>query len=170
MNKMELQETLVLISGKSVKHIVKNICGEKLGHGATRAVYVLKHNPKYVVKIEHHPENGDFANVGEFRNYLNYSETFLQNWLAPCQVINETGQVLIQQRVYNSEKKHPEKIPTVFTDTKRANFGWIKNKFVCCDYSFLVFPLPNKLKRAKWWDCNSKEMSCIGKRPKTKLK
>lgn len=128
--------------------------------GAYRHVYILKQNPNYVVKIEVDPSLAQFANATEWRNYVNNKEwDYLKDWLAPCEIINETGQVMIQRRVTREGKKpkdYPTHVPFVFTDLKRENFGWIGEKFVCCDYSYLLTFIvksgKSKYKRAKWWN------------------
>lgn len=142
------------LRGKTIAQIIKFNCGEKIGEGVHRDVYELKTNPEYVVKIERDPSTGDFANVTEWRNYINNKDwKFLGQWLAPCELINETGQVMIQRRVEHRRRKdYPKYIPSVFTDLKLRNFGWIGDRFVCCDYSFMPFTLgKNKMKYVKWW-------------------
>lgn len=142
------------ISGKTFKQQVNFLCGEKIGEGLYRDVYVLKQNPKYVVKVETDPSRTTFANVTEWRNYINNKDwTFLEKWLASCEAINETGQILIQERVSWDGKKrkdYPKYIPSIFTDLKLKNFGWIGDRFVCCDYSMFVLGQV-KMKYAKWW-------------------
>lgn len=139
---------------RSVDSIAKSICAEFIGTGMYRDVYVYKHNSEYVVKIERDPSRSVFANVSEWLNYINHKEWgWFEKWLAPCEAINETGQILIQKRVYWDGKKksdYPKKIPTIFTDTKYKNFGWIENRLVCCDYSFLVIK-SIEMRRARWW-------------------
>lgn len=128
-----------------------------LGAGHFRDVYVLKQNPKYVVKIVRDPSRGSFANVTEWINYINNREwKFLAPYLAECELINETGQVMVQRRVeHRSKKEYPKEIPALFTDTKYKNFGWIGDRFVCCDYSFIpiyfIVKGKSKFKRVKWW-------------------
>ena len=137
---------------KSLNQVVRLICGEKIGSGLYRDVYVLKGYPEYVVKVEVDPSTGTFANVLEWNNYLMHGPwIFLGPWLAGCVAINETGRVLIQQRIEH-RGPYPGKIPRMFTDLKRANFGYIGERFVCCDYSFLVLPkFPTQMQKARWW-------------------
>lgn len=153
MTKKEIKAISDLCAGKKLNHIVKSICGEKIGSGLYRDVYVLKQNPKYVVKIERDMSTGVFANATEWRNYIDNLEwNWFSKWLAPCEMITETGQVLIQQRVcFHKERKfYPNHIPALFTDIKVGNFGWIADRFVCCDYSFLLNKVGNKMRTAKW--------------------
>jgi hypothetical protein len=141
--------------GKDINRIVKNLCGKKIAEGQYRLVYELKGNKNYVVKIEKFPDKGYFANVTEWKNWMNNKDwKLLGKWLAPCVMINQTGQVLIQKRVKQKEEaKYPKKIPNVFVDTKYANAGWIGKQFVFCDYPFFV-QTSLKLKKAKWWGEN----------------
>lgn len=155
---MKVRELATLVrtlqSNKTIRAIEKNICGDLIGQGCYRDVYVLKQNPDYVVKIERDPSKGAFANVLEYRNWMDNKEwKTMAKFLAPCLLINETGQVLIQRRISRDgkcKKDYPKEIPIFFTDLKYKNFGWIGDQFVCCDYSF--FRLGDlKMSKAKWW-------------------
>lgn len=159
MKKATLKEIQKMCRGKSINGIVKSICGKQIGTGLYRDVYLLKQDNNYVVKIERDMSTGTFANATEWRNYINNKEwSYIKDWLAPIELINQTSQVLVQRRVSLEGKKckdFPKYIPALFTDLKRKNFGWIGDKFVCCDYSFFVSVIinkgKNKLKYAKWW-------------------
>lgn len=158
MKKSILKTIHELCGGKKFNTTVRLICGEKIGAGLYRDVYVLKQDSNYVVKVERDMSTGNFANVTEWRNYIENKEwTYIKDWLAPIELITETGQILIQRRVTLEGKKckdFPKYIPAAFTDLKRKNFGWIGEQFVCCDYSFLIpiHPKFNKrLKYAQWW-------------------
>jgi len=159
MKKLNTKELVKLLKGKTVKEVVKEVCGEMIGRGAHRDVYVLKSNSDYVVKIERDMRQANFANATEWRHYIdNQYWKWLEVWLAPCMLISETSQVLIQQRVSwegKRRKDYPARIPNLFEDLKLKNFGWIGDRFVCCDYSFLSIPSPTKgsdgMKRAYWW-------------------
>jgi hypothetical protein len=146
-----------ILKGKNLNQISKLICDELLGKGLYRDVYVLRQNPDYVVKIERNLGTGQFANVCEWRNYINNKDwEWFEKWLAPCEIITYDGQVLIQKRIMHGKKKdYPKLIPAMFTDTKYRNFGWIGTRFVCCDYSFIPFYIiktgNSKMKKAKWW-------------------
>lgn len=142
------------IKGKNFKQIIKLICGEFIGEGVYRDVYVLKQDPRFVVKIEPDPSKAQFANVTEWRNYIEWHDHYVvSGGLAPCESISEDGQVLIQCRVNWKDKRrkdYPTHIPGIFTDLKLKNFGWIGNQFVCCDYSFFRHA-PLKFRYARWW-------------------
>lgn len=141
----------------NVSVLIRKICGELIGTGAYRDVYIFKGDDDYVVKVERDMSNGNFANICEWRNYINNKDwNFLGKYLAECTHINQTGEILIQERVYHKDKTlYPKKIPKYFTDLKTTNFGWTKKgKFVSCDYSFFVMLTNSKgglLKNAKWW-------------------
>lgn len=143
------------ITHKSVSAFCEKHCGQHLGSGLYRDVYVFKQDHKYVVKIERDMTTGAFANVTEWRNWINNKDwEAFSKWLAPCTSINETGQILIQRRVKRvidgMKIIYPEKIPSLFTDTKKFNFGLLNGRLVCCDYSFLV-NCNFRMKKAKWW-------------------
>ena len=158
MKKSILREIQKLCKGKNINKIIKLICCKQIGAGVYRDVYILKQDNNYVVKIERDMSTGIFANVTEWRNYINNKEwDYIKDWLAPIELINQTGQIMIQKRVSLEGKKckdFPKYIPSLFNDLKRKNFGWIGDKFVCCDYSFFI-PLivqknKNELKYACW--------------------
>lgn len=160
MTDKELQRIQNLCQGRELPEIRKAICGKRIGMGSSRKVYVLKQNPEYVVKIERYTAYGDFTNVMEWRNWLNYKDwKFLGPWLAPCATINVTGTVLIQRRVeFRARKFYPKYIPAFFTDLKLQNFGFIGDQFVCIDYPY--FPLQTGKKTmqyAKWWNAQKRQ-------------
>ncbi len=152
---MTAKELSRLCAGKSITEIKKLICGKKLGYGVHRTVYILKQDPDYVVKIERDFRKGMFANVTEWRNYMdNLHWHWFAKWLAPCVMIDEPGRILIQKRVVQDKRPYPKKIPALFTDLKKCNFGWIGDQFVCCDYSSLLTVIKSKtnkpMRYAKW--------------------
>lgn len=149
--KKEIQVAIgEMLSDKSVSDIIKHACGEKLGSGTYRTVYVMKDFPQYVLKIEG-KSNGGFANATEWSNYT-HNELWraFSIWLATCHGISEHGTILVQDRVeHRAPKEYPKLIPSMFTDTKYKNFGWIGDRFVCCDYSYLKL-CDFKMVKAKW--------------------
>lgn len=140
--------------GRTTRQVVNDLCGEMLGSGQHRDVYECRVDRRYVVKVERDPGVAVFANVTEWRNYMNLKDwRFVGPWLAPCILINQTGQVLLQERVSwegKRRKDYPLYVPGVFTDLKLGNFGWIGDRFVCCDYAYLRHA-PADLRYAKWW-------------------
>lgn len=139
------------------KDLLKAIGGERIGRGIYRDVYEVRDNPKYVIKIERKPGSGNFANACEWINYCNNRDwKKLGPWLADCLTINKTGTVLIQRKVeFRDRDKYPDKIPSVFTDTKYQNFGWIGDRFVCCDYPYFKV-VGFGMRKAQWWDEENK--------------
>lgn len=149
-----LRELAKKIAGLSEKEIIKKVCGTRIATGTYRYVYEIKDFPDWVIKIERFPNLYMFCNVCEFRNYINH-----KNWdnfgeyLAPCEMINITGSVMVQRKVeFRPMDQYPDKIPSLFTDTKYQNFGWIGDQFVCCDYPFLLLGEKLRMKRALWWN------------------
>jgi hypothetical protein len=110
-----------------------------------------------VVKVEVNVHKGDFANVTEWRNYINNKEwKFLADFLAPCEAINQTGEILIQQKTAPLKRgEAPKEIPSIFTDTKKSNWGMLNGKPVCHDYAFMpiyfIVVGGKKTKRPKWF-------------------
>ena len=151
---MKNEKILKALSGKDVNSIIKDICGKKVSSGTYRDVYEVKGSKRYVIKVERNMSEGQFANVTEWRNYIDNKDWYLlKRYLVPCCAINETGQVLIQRRVSQKGmtlKDMPKKIPNLFTDTKIENWGLIDGEFVCCDYSFLR-NVEFKMVKPKWW-------------------
>lgn len=139
------------------KELLKAIGGERIGRGIYRDVYEVRDNPKYVIKIERKPGSGNFANACEWINYCNNRDWHkLGPWLADCLTINKNGTVLIQRKVeFRDRDKYPDKIPSIFTDTKYQNFGWIGDRFVCCDYPYFKV-VGFGMRVAKWWDEENK--------------
>lgn len=125
--------------------------GEKLGEGATRAVYACSLDPTLVVKIEKFERK--FHNIGEWE----YWQTFqyvkdVSVWLAPCVSISDCGSVLLMKRTNPllTSDKLPTKLPFFLTDFKKENYGKLKNKVVCHDYASLILDVKTKLKTTRW--------------------
>lgn len=142
------------MNNTSPAKLKKLLCGKLIGSGLYRDVYEIKGIPDLVVKIEREPDMCAFANATEWRNWCNMKDwRFISQWLAPCLLIDKSGQVLIQRRVTwegKGRKDYPKQIPSLFTDLKVGNFGWIGDRFVCVDYAYLISAEP-KMKNARWW-------------------
>lgn len=139
-----------LKGNEAIDDQLKMYGGEKIGEGQYRDVYLFKHDPRYVIKIERDVSLGMFCNVMEWRNYSMFHYTPYQKWLCPCHFINETGTLLIQRRAKPVTKSElPKKIPPFFTDKKIENWGRIGKKIVCVDYPFIL-PDQGKMKRVYW--------------------
>lgn len=139
----------------AAKYFIKAFCGKRIGTGLHRKVYIFKPDDRYVVKIERSMKGKQFINVNEWSNWEWVKEwVVFSKWLAPCEWISENGQILIQRRIQRivdgGSDKFPKKIPSLLTDTKYFNFGWLDGRLVCCDYPFFVGG-DYKLKNAKWW-------------------
>jgi len=148
---LSIDEIRKVIQNKSYTKSISILCGEFINSGVYRDVYVCKLNPKFVIKIEKDPSICVFSNVNEWINYVNTTEwREFNRWLAPCRMINETGTILIQDRVYHKKRKdYPKYIPNILTDTKLSNYGWIEDNFVCCDYPTFI-QSGYKMKYVKW--------------------
>jgi hypothetical protein len=142
----------------SIKGALYKYCGELVGRGLNRDVYVYKYDANYVVKIQ---RTQSFDNVLEWEIWKSISFSQLHKWFAPCMIINEMGTVLIQRKVETKKKKYyPKRLPLFFTDFKYANYGFIGDQFVCCDYAgvlSIVWNLyKNQSRYVKWWNHNGK--------------
>lgn len=160
MNEKKLSKLLASYGNISSNGARKFFCGERLDHGASREVYVLKQDPSWVVKLEY--KDDTFHNVKE---WLIWDEVrfipAIAKWLAPPLIINASGTVLVQKRVDfgRKVKKYPARMPCFFMDLKIENYGWIGDQIVCVDYASIYFSSCveikkgelQQLKRAKWW-------------------
>ena len=130
------------------------MCGELIGSGQFRDVYVFEQDPRYVIKIETGAQS--FSNIREWDlwNDAQFMSEEIRGWLAPCKSISPSGTVLLQRRT-TPATKYPEKIPSWMTDTKKQNFGMIGRKFVAHDYGnnrVCNQGLTKRLMIANWWE------------------
>lgn len=130
------------------------MCGELLGEGAYRKVYVFAQDPKWVIKFEEGAQS--FSNIREWDLWHDAQQMHpdVRAWLAPCKAISACGSVLIQART-KPAKTFPDKIPAWMTDTKRGNFGMLGRRFVAHDYGNNLVcntGLTRRLKAVEWWD------------------
>lgn len=108
-------------------------CGEPLGEGSSRKVFVLSTDPTKVIKIE--AGSGSFQNILEWQTWEALSFTKLAKYLAPYHRISPCGIVLIQSRVFPlPPDREKVKMPEFLTDTTRDNFGILEGRVVCADY------------------------------------
>lgn len=153
---MKQSEIIKLLSRhRKVNTLVKAACGDFLGKGTYRDVYALKQDDRWVVKIERDMATATFANVTEWRNWINNAEyKIFSKYLSPCLAIDQTGQVLIQRRakreIDGAKIIYPDYLPNYLTDIHKANFGMIGKQFVCIDYAFLITPA-FRMKKVKYW-------------------
>lgn len=160
MTKAELYKVIYKHPMKTVSGALRYDCGELLSRGLNRDVYVCKHDPKWVIKIQ---KTTNFDNTMEWKIWLSLyrSSSEYKKWFPDCLTITESGLVLVQQRIFHGDiKDYPKKIPYFFTDLKIQNYGWIGGRFVCCDYANvmdnIIRSTSNKLKTAKWWESDGK--------------
>jgi len=139
---------------------IRFMCGEQLGKGISREVFIYMRNQEYVVKIE--VEARDiFQNVQEYMFWEDAKGCKdISRWLAPCIRISPHGNFMLQERtspltMKELNKKCP-KIPIFLSDTKIGNWGRLPNgKIVCHDYgTHLAVQSMRRspLKKADWWD------------------
>lgn len=138
------------------KDLLGFICGEHLGSGAYREVFVYRPDPSCVIKIEQGA--GAFANVREWElwNGVRHSKETAQ-WLAPCIDISPCGIFLLMKRTrpLRKEDKLPLQLPEFMTDIQCKNFGVIGKKIVCHDYANNLcynYALGTKMKRVHFDD------------------
>jgi len=129
------------------------LCGKLLGEGIHRKVFECKLRPDLVCKVEYDTNYRDFANVKEAQFYWdNEHYKPVASWLAPVRFLSPDGRILLQDRAdaVGSEYKLPEKVPSFLTDLKRENFGILKGRLVCLDYSMAINSPSARLKKAQW--------------------
>lgn len=132
--------------------MMRLICGEYLGSGIGRQVYVCAINPKLVIKFE--STSHSFQNVKEWEVWQAVSEVeHVKRWFAPCEMISPCGAVLIQRRTtecYN----FPERMPAFLCDFKSENYGILDGRLVCHDYGMhlmLENGMTKRMRKADWW-------------------
>ena len=131
------------------------ILGKKLGSGIHRDVFEYKQDNNLVIKCSIEYPN---INILEFEVWLMVKDTQISKWFAPCIDISPCGMYLIQKKIeIRPESEYPKLVPSFFDDLKYSNYGWIKDKFVCCDYAgFIASSMSHKwsgkLKKVEWWE------------------
>jgi hypothetical protein len=128
--------------------------GKKIGEGVTRVVYEHRQDPTLVIKIE--PRDDLFLNVMEWRTWY-YVEPVkaIARWFAPCVAISPCGRILLQRQAEDIplSRKLPDRMPDVFGDLKRRNFGLINGRLVCRDYGTncaIANGIGTKTRKADW--------------------
>ena len=155
MKELRFNDFEKLFNRLSVQEIRKKFCGLRIGKGSSRSVYIFKPDDRYVVKIEKMGRDRYFANIREHSNWdYNYEWKRMSRWLAPVVWISIDGGIMIQQRaereIDGNNNQYPAKIPSLITDRKRANFGWIGDQFVCVDYPYLL-NISFRMTKAEYW-------------------
>lgn len=137
-----------------LKDVFNMLCGEQIGSGSARVVYRCELDKEMIVKVE--AAAGSFQNIVEWETWNRVKGTRYERWFAPCLRISPTGTVLVMARTIEPlNSQFPKKLPVFLTDTKRANYGIYKNKFVCHDYGtnlLMEYGMCDKTRRAEWWE------------------
>lgn len=146
-----------MISDKYFKHVIENdffemICTDKIGAGINREVWGTI-NPHVVIKFEEPDSHNNITEYNLWRSACLADNDF-QHWLAPCIKISKCGRVLMMRRTTPLEKWNvPKKIPRIFCDIGRRNWGMLKGRAVCHDYGSnyaSVHGMTGELKEAQW--------------------
>ena len=121
-------------SSRVVEDFVRLFCGELLGNGMSRQVFVLETDPTKVVKVESY--SGYFQNVREWELWKDLGHTKYGKYIAPCVSISPNGSVLVQERVepITQDELRAARLPSFLCDFKASNYGRYKGRIVCCDY------------------------------------
>lgn len=145
----DFREDLVLMTD-----LVDTLCGEHLGTGISRQVFICATDPRWVVKLETGTP-GTFQNVKEWVVWeaLRHHEPSAR-WLAPCRSISENGRVLLQRRT-NTMPDHlrPTHVPRWATDLQPCNWGMLNGRPVMHDYGMTLLTshgAVERLKKARW--------------------
>ena len=131
------------------------LCGEKIGEGIGRKVFVCALAPNYVVKVEQGRES--FQNILEWETWNRVSYRKEKRWFAPCRSISPNGVILIQDRTRPPDKAElPKKVPVWFSDLKESNWGMLRGVLVCHDYGTCLAlqegTITKKKRKADWGD------------------
>lgn len=137
------------------REILSLLCGDRVGDGSSRAVYVFWPDTTKVIKIErgHH----SFQNVIEWETwcYINQRKPHLSKWFAPCVMMSERGHMLVQERaipVITADL--PKRIPAFMADLKPNNWGRLPDgRVVAIDYGLaygVLAAADTRLVKAEW--------------------
>ncbi len=138
---------------------ISSLCGENIGSGVYRDVFVSNLNHDHVIKVEREGSNCNMVEamiweeIREFKNDL----AWVKKWFAPVHWISPNGRILVMTKT--NPKDHgrytpPKKIPAFMWDVKLDNFGWIGKNYVCHDYAQFhnMIHYPKKMKNANWYN------------------
>ncbi len=126
-------------------------CGEVIGRGSARNVFIHAHDSSLVIKVEEKAQS--FQNIIEWDTWESLKHApAAAKWLAPCVAISPSGIILIQKRAYDlNDRKLPKKMPASLTDFKIQNYGIYQDRIVCRDYGTVKLNFATKLKKTEWW-------------------
>jgi hypothetical protein len=136
------------------REMFKLLCGQRLGRGISREVFVFKPDPTLVLKIE--ATGSQFQNAMEWETWQQVQHIkSIAAWFAPCINISPYGAIMLQKRTMPApETRFPKRVPTVFTDLTRENWGLLGNRLVCHDYGnnlAMANGFSTKTHAADWW-------------------
>lgn len=130
-------------------------CGEKLGEGMSRKVYVFEPDPKLVIKVE---TGSGAQNVIEMETWLECKDGPMSQYLARCVRISPYHAWLLMERTTPPPPnfKWPDKHPGFLTDHKRSNYGLDSTgRLVCHDYgtnlALSIGTGHKRMRRISWW-------------------
>jgi hypothetical protein len=133
---------LTSLKGSTVSEVVSIYKDQKIGEGATRIVYTIKGFDWLVMKKERLKStiihNVLECAISDSVQHLHGDLKFIKDMHAKCYgaLIDPQYSLLFQQRVtLDAAGEFPEKLPSMFTDIKKNNFGWIGKQLVCFDYA-----------------------------------
>tara|TARA_B110000503_G_scaffold108036_1_gene161522 strand:- start:213 stop:668 length:456 start_codon:yes stop_codon:yes gene_type:complete len=110
------------------------LCGDFIGSGIARDVYVYAMNSNYVVKIDNSDDSGhNFNEYNVWTNVVNQPK--YAKWFAPILWSSSDHRIIVQKKT-KPITQLPKELPSFFTDLKLDNFGKIGSQFVCHDYAF----------------------------------
>lgn len=134
------------------KDLFEMVCGEFLGRGIRRSVFVYLPDPSCVIKFQY-VKGGD--NWMEWNLWNDMKNMKNSQWLAPCISISENGIYLVQKRTKRPREIHQyvKKVPQFLGDIKYQNFGMYQGRLVCHDYSMNLcanYGVTKVMKKAQW--------------------
>jgi hypothetical protein len=113
--------------------------GEELGSGSFRSTYAIIGHDDLVAKLERSDYRGHYPhNESEWALWLDNKRNNRGLPLAPCMDLLDEGGILIMKRTRPMLPSQIYDIPEGFADRHIGNFGWLKNRLVCHDYSCLA--------------------------------
>lgn len=125
-----MAETPSLFRGTMPVELFHFMCGDRIGQGIAREVYVFKPDPELVIKFELGKQ--DFQNVTEWMIWEE-APMAASRWLAPCIDISDSGKILLQYRCTPWLGK-PPKHPKWMDDMHMDNWGTYRGRPVAMDY------------------------------------
>jgi hypothetical protein len=138
------------------------LCGERIGRGMARDVFISPLLPGCVIKVETRAHS--WQNVIEWETWsIVKHNTPASRWFAECKWISPNGRVLVQERTRPpAPSEFVDRVPVWFTDLKRQNWGMAMaddnrtEYLVCHDYGTSLMlqdgTVTKRMRKADWWD------------------